>query len=204
MSEEWIRRLAKSINITRPCSDSYTSALVENGFRVLRDYFRGSVPSSFQDVFAFMHVAGASAYISHTDDPSYSWDAFLEEAYQWQYLLSNDIEKATFVKAISRLCHPQEVSAASQVLSGSCDDIFLSAESAVLLNMLSNIPSSSEYAALQEKDREGFAPLTEDSAQIIWHRKMRGSLAIKACTNIFDSKRAFYGLRSCADLVPSI
>lgn len=204
MSEEWIRRLAASIDITPPCSESYTCALVEIGFRTLRDYFRGTIPNSFPDIFALMHVAGASAYIIDQNDGIYSWSAFLAETHQWQHLLSDGIERTTFMKAVSRLCYPQGHKPYSQLQSNSIDNGFLPNESAVLLSMLSSLPCSSVDAALQEPDHKCLDPLMKVCTQTSLYESIRKSAAIEACTSFLDSKSAFKSPHLYTDLGLSI
>lgn len=188
MSEEWIRRLAPSADIMPPCSEIYVHALIEIGFRALRNYFLDTIPMSFQDVFALMHVAGASAYIIDRDDQMYLWGAFLSEVHQWQHLLSDEIEKFTFVKVMSRLCHPQRDTAYSQLPSNPADDTLSSAESAILRHALSSLPSSNVDTALQKKDYEGLGTLTESYTETSLYEKFHKSAIIKACTYFLDSK----------------
>ena len=195
MSEEWIRRLAPSADITPSCSEMYVHALVEIGFRALRNYFLGTLPKSFQDVFALMHVAGASAYIIHRDYQMYSWGTFLSEAHQWQHLLSDEIEKFTFVKVISRLCQPQGDTAYSQLPSNPTDDSLSSAESAILRHALSSLPSWNVDTALQKKDYEGLGTVTGSYTETSLYEKFHKSAIIKACTYFLDSKGAFRTVR---------
>ena len=187
LGEEWIRRLVTNTDITPPCSEAYTRALVEIGFRAVRNYFKGTIPSTFQDVFALMHVAGASAYIIHKDDYVYSWGTFLCEAHQLQHLLIDKTEKFTFVKAIRRLCHPQGDATSSQSPSNPTNDTFLSTERALLLYMFRSLPSSSVDAALQEQNHEGLDPLTESYTETSSYERVRRSTVIKACTSFLDS-----------------
>ena len=191
LGEEWIRRLVTNTDITPPCSEAYTRALVEIGFRALRNYFKGTIPSTFQDVFALMHVAVASAYIIHKDDHVYSWGTFLSEAHQLHHLLIDETEKVTFVKAIRRLCHPQGDATSSQSPSNPTNDTFISTERALLLYMFSSLPSSSVDAALQEQNPEGLDPLTESYTETSSYERIRRSTVIKACTSFLDSTWAF-------------
>ena len=200
MSEKVIRRLAPSIDLTPPCSESYIPALVEIGIRALGTFFRGSIPSSFQDVFALMHVACASAYIVHKDDHMYSWDAFLEDTQLWQYVLTNKIEKATFLKVISWLSSTHEYTPSSQLPRSCTEDTLLPAEGAVLLNMLRNIPSSNPDAALREQDDEGVEPPAEGHQLTELYEALQRGAVTKACTSLLDSRWASQGLRVDADL----
>lgn len=100
MSKEWILKLPLSTKALHLYPEQYALALLELGIRALRNYFRGKTPSGFRDLFALMHVATASLYIVYGDNHAQLWNTILEQACQWQHLLSHPIEKSTFVSKL--------------------------------------------------------------------------------------------------------
>lgn len=188
MSKDWIRRLATSNNIPQLHPEQYSRALFELGIGALRNYFRGATPSSFQDIFALMHVAMACSRIVHENDRAYSWSTFLEEACQWQHLLSNVIEKSIFVKAMGRLCRPQGPTTSSSFKDFAINNNFLPTEHAVLVRLIDRLSSGPVAVAIEEegdKDRQHF---TANNEQSILPGKLQSSIIIRGCMEFLDSQ----------------
>lgn len=187
LSEEPIRNLATSIDTTPPCLEPYARALVKIGFRALRNYFRGTIPSSFQDVFALTHVAIASSYIVRKDDHAYSWNALLEEACQWQDLLPDPIERRTFVKVMSYLCHPQGSTASSSLTGVAIDDVLTPTEHATLVHLIHHISSPDVDAVIQEKADERRQRCTATNEPRRLHVISQSHMMISGCKDFLDT-----------------
>lgn len=201
MSKGWIRGLALSSSIPQLCSEQYAYSLLELGVGVLRKYFRGMIPSSFQDIFALMHVGMASSYIAHEDDHTYSWDYFLAEACQWQHLLSDVIEKGVFVKAINRLSHPQGSTTSSSIQRSAINDTFLPSEYATLVHLIGELYSTCVNAGIQEDDDTSRQQFTADNERFILPEILQSNLIIKGCTDFLDSKSRFLTVLRLSDLI---
>lgn len=188
MSEEWIRRLALSTNTPQLYAEQYACALFELGVRALRNYFRGAIPSSFHDVFALLHVAVASSYIIHKNDHTHSWNAYLEEACQWQHLLSDVMERGTFVKVIRRLCHPQGSTASSSSKDLAIDDVLLPAEHATLVRLFGHLSSACVDVTIQEEGDRSRQQPTTDNGQIRLPGTLQSTVIVQECTDFLDSR----------------
>ena len=204
MSKEWIQRLALSTNIPQLSPDQDASALFELGIRVLRNYFRGATPSSFEDIFALMHVAVASSYIARKDDHAYSWDTSLYEAFQWQHLLSDVIEKGAFVKVMSRLCDPHGSTTSSSFQGLFIDDVLLPAEQATLVRLVRHLSSTGVDVNIQEEGDKSRIHSTTDIEQIGLPGTLQSNMIIKGCTEFLDSQSLNLAVMEFTDLLTSV
>lgn len=201
MSEVWIRNLAKKIDVTPPCSEPCAHALVEIGFRALRNYFRGTIPSSFQDIFALTHVAIASSYIVRKDDNADWGNTLLEEACQWQGLIPDPIERSSFVKAMSFLCHPQGSTASSSVTGFAIDDVLLPAEHATLVRLIHHLSFPGVDAVIQEDADESRQRCTTGNEPSRLHVISQSQMMINGCKDFLDSKSLCHMVLGLTDLM---
>lgn len=189
LSEKWIGRLALSTNIPQLYPEQYSHALFELGIRALRNCFRGATPSSFQDIFALMHVAMASTYVVHKDDHAYSWNTFLEEACQWQHLLPDVIEKETFVRVMGRLCHPQECTTSASFNVGfAIDDVLLPAEHATLIRLIGQLSFTGVDVPSQEEGDKIQQHSGTHKEQVRSSGISQSNVIIKGCADFLDGK----------------
>ncbi|MCJ1456187.1 hypothetical protein MMC28_006547 [Mycoblastus sanguinarius] len=120
VNNEWTQRMTSDLELTPRCSTLPPRTLLEIGVKALKRYFRGTLPDTFVDVFALMHVACAFAYMLHKDDESYCcdcWEEFFQDMLQWQYAIAEESEVQIFLKAMDRLGSPETPSSA---LFGEC------------------------------------------------------------------------------------
>ena len=192
LGEEWIRRLVLGTNVPQILPEQYATSLFELGIRALRNYFRGATPSSFQDIFALMHVAVAFSYIVRKDDQALPWDNFLEEAYQWQHLLCDVMEKRAFIKVMNRLCHPQAYSTLSPFKEATVDNDFLPAEQATLVRLIGRLSCNRLDLANQENGDDHQQPSNAANEQFKLLETLPSNLIIKECTDFLDSKAYFH------------
>ena len=102
INEEWMRRMEPLPQLWLPCSELSVSSLFERAIRTLKDFTEGRCALDFEDVFAMMHLAFAAAFSLHWQQDFYSWNAFCDDALQWQHALSDDEDKVLFLSAINR------------------------------------------------------------------------------------------------------
>ena len=190
--EEWIRRLALGTSAPQTLPEHYFCSLLGLGIRALRNHFRGATPGSFQDIFALMHVAMAFSYIARKDDQNYSWDPFLEELYQWQNFLSNVIEKGAFVKAMNRLCHPQESATELSSKEVTIDENLQPAEQAMLVRLIDRLSGNSADVIIEENGDHDRQRSTAENEQSSFPRKLQSDTIIKECTGFLDGKSSSY------------
>lgn len=190
--EEWIRRLALGTNVPQVLPEQYFHCLFQRGIRALRNYFRGMTPNSFQDVFALMHVSMASSYIVRKDHHAYSWNTFLEEACQWQHLFSNEIEKGAFIKAMSRLCHPQEYTTSSSFKEFTIENHFLPAEQATLVRLIDSLFGDRVDVVIEENSQDDREHSTAEKEQSRLPRLLQSNAILKGCMEFLDGKACLY------------
>ncbi len=102
VNHEWMQRLVSSPELYLRCSSLSTRTLFADGIDTLKTWFCGKLERTFEEVFAFMHIAFAAAFILHNDDESYCWEAFFEDALQLQHALVDKEGKLLFLKAMDR------------------------------------------------------------------------------------------------------
>ena len=102
VNREWMGGLTPDTGLHTICSTLSVRDLFDRGLRCLKQCFRGNLLSSFEDIFALMHIAFASAYIVHKEDVSYCWSTFFRDALYWQFALSSQPERQSFITVMDR------------------------------------------------------------------------------------------------------
>lgn len=102
---DWMRRLESVSELWLRCHVLSRRDLFEKGILTLRDYFRGRIAQTFEDVFALVHMAFAIVILSHCQQDLYCLndfdvDAFCDDAVQWQYAISDNEDRMSFLKAM--------------------------------------------------------------------------------------------------------
>ena len=72
----------------------------ELGVETLRCWYKGVSPSSFEQVFALMHLAATCAYFLHSEDDLFCWDEFARDMLEWRHLITNQTGKLLFENVI--------------------------------------------------------------------------------------------------------
>lgn len=187
INKEWILGLGLNTDAPQRYPEQYAHAQFELGIRAWRNFFHSATPSSFQDLFALMHVAMASSCVIHGNDHAQSWNLILEEACQWQHLLSNAIEKSTFVKAMRRLRHPQASTTSSSFKGFAIDDVFTPTEHAMIVRLVGCLSSTCVNVAFEEDVDKNQQHFTVNNEQIRLSGMLQSNI-IEGCTDFLDSR----------------
>lgn len=76
----------------------FLSMPFEKGIKSLQDFCRGTLPRTFEDAFALMHVAHACAWIYHeVDEPNFGRTFFLD-ILQWHYAIATPEDTLLFLQ----------------------------------------------------------------------------------------------------------
>lgn len=102
VNNEWMQRLLPSPELHIRCSSLSARTLLAKGIYTLKNWLCGKLESNFEEVFSFMHIAFAAAFILHHKDESHCWDAFIQDALQLQHAMVDRDGKLMFVTAIDR------------------------------------------------------------------------------------------------------
>ena len=97
VSNEWMQRLVPRPELHTRCSSLSARTLFAKGIDTLKTWLCGRLGRTFEEVFSFMHIAFAAAFILHHGDDSYYWDGFFQEAFQLQHALVDREEKLLFL-----------------------------------------------------------------------------------------------------------
>ncbi len=96
VNDKWLRRLVSNPQ----CSTLSAHTLFTKGIVTLKALFCGKIERTFEEVFAFMHIVLAAAFILHHDDESYCWKAFFQDVRQLQHALIDQEDKLLFLTAM--------------------------------------------------------------------------------------------------------
>lgn len=108
VNDDWMQSLESVPELRLRCNGQPPRALFEKAFLTLRGCFCGRFPQNFEDVFAFIRVGFAIAFLSYCQQDSYNLDAFYEDALQWQHALSEQEDKRLFLEAMKCWCYLPE------------------------------------------------------------------------------------------------
>ena len=101
---EWRQTLAQEPDLLAWCSVLSTQTLFETGIVTLYRCFNGVIANTFQEIFAVMVLACASAYMSHFE--GYVIDDFFHHMLPWGHALASESEQRLFLRVIDQLaCH---------------------------------------------------------------------------------------------------
>ena len=106
LHREWMGKLKSTPDLYTRCMPLSTCRLLETGIRALQQCFSGNLPSSFEDLFALMHVAFAFSIVINRDGESYYWDGFYSDLHYWHHTV-RDSEISLFGKVWDRLWCPK-------------------------------------------------------------------------------------------------
>ena len=106
LHSEWMGRLESTSELYTRCKPLSICRLLETGIRALEQCFSGNLPTSFEDLFALMHVAFAFSIVINRDRDSFYWDGFYSDLHYWHHTL-RDSEISLFGKVWDRLWCPQ-------------------------------------------------------------------------------------------------
>ena len=106
LHREWMEKLKSTPDLYTRCMPLSTCRLLETGIRALQQCFSGNLPSSFEDLFALMHVAFAFSIVINRDSESYYWDGFYSDLHYWHRTV-RDSEISFFGKVWDRLWCPR-------------------------------------------------------------------------------------------------
>ena len=108
---EWRQTLAPEPDLLAQCSVLSTQTLFETGIVTLHRFFNGVIANTFQEIFALMVLACASAYMSHYE--GYVMDDFFHHMLPWRHALASESERRLFLRMIDQLACHQGLSMAS-------------------------------------------------------------------------------------------
>ena len=110
LNQKWMGRLESSPDLYDfyvHCMSLTPSRLLETGIHVLQQCFSRTLPSSFGELFALMHVAFAFSSVIHSDGDSYYWDGFSSDLRYWHHTLKDFEEISLFARIWDRLWCPR-------------------------------------------------------------------------------------------------
>lgn len=106
VNQEWMFRLASDRKLLAICCGLSVRDMFDRGLRSLEQFFHGDLLTTFEDIFALMHIAFAAAYVVHKHDSSYLWSAFFQDALHWQLALTSELDRRSFRDAMDRWWWP--------------------------------------------------------------------------------------------------
>ncbi len=114
---EWIRRLELTPNLEINYSVYYVPSLFDTGVQTLQRCYKNTLPTTFKEVFALMHVTCAIVYLLHGDDSSFDWDDFFQNMLQWRHAMLGS-DAWLLVEFVNLLLFPEGSSGTPFVSNG--------------------------------------------------------------------------------------
>ena len=102
---EWRERLSLTPELLSRHSLVSAYTTFKTGVGVLKQFFCGRLPSSFDDIFALMHVA--CACMLYNEDGTYQVDKFFQDMRRWQNAISDKSHVYFFLRVVDQLSRPQ-------------------------------------------------------------------------------------------------
>lgn len=81
----------------------FSSTPFETGIQSLQEFYRGTLPRNFEDIFGLMHIAYACAWRNHQNDQPQFWRSFFVDVLQWQYAIATPEETVLFLEVAFQL-----------------------------------------------------------------------------------------------------
>lgn len=84
----------------------------EKGIQSLQEFYRGTLPRTFKDAFALMHIVLACAWIYHKYDETRFWHTFSLDILRWHYAIATEEDTQLFLEVTFLLWSVPECSIA--------------------------------------------------------------------------------------------
>lgn len=185
-NEEWMPKMSSIPELRIHCRAVSPLSTYESGVDALQSCFRGALPTTFEAVFAMMHISFAFSSVMHQNDESCYWDAFSVHVLEWYHAISNIAEACLFVRVWNKLWRPPayaQLILPREHASQSPLTTFSYISSAILRypTLAAGHPSSD----LMDDDAGGV--LTDQKSREVFSMLMDG-MVIKGCSRFFDCK----------------
>lgn len=101
INDKGMQRLESMPELWLRCNGQSPQALFEKAILTLRECLCGKFPQTFEEVFAFIRVAFAIAFLLYVQQSFYDFDAFYEDALKWHHAISDREDKKLFLRAMN-------------------------------------------------------------------------------------------------------
>ncbi|MCJ1466304.1 hypothetical protein MMC07_004923 [Pseudocyphellaria aurata] len=78
---------------------SFLSKPFKKGIQALQNFYRGTLPRTFESIFALMHIVHACALIYHKTDETPFWHTLFLSVIQWRYAIATPEDVSLFLRA---------------------------------------------------------------------------------------------------------
>lgn len=179
LNKLWLLELDSDQDLYIKCSMNPSEILFELGVQTLQRCYCGTLPSSFDALFAFMHVAFAFSRIMHGDGGSYYWDGFSQDAYCWHYTISDPEEANLFARVWHRLWRPRATMEIYVQDNNTSNAALLTPSFAAESRSIFSMPE-----ALSHASNLGVI----DRSHVVMPGALMSGMVIKGCSGFLDSK----------------
>ena len=174
-----------------------TPSPFDDGLQGLQLCLEGRLPTTLRDVFSFVHLGYACAYMCHCDNTSYAWDVFYQNVLQWGEAISDKQDRYRFSKIAELLwLAPGTPFGSTAAMLPADPDL---AER--LIHFKSTFPSmlgihGRHTLAFQQQDATsaGNCARTSDLQSTL-----RDGVVVGCCTRFLDGRLFPSWIQSCAD-----
>lgn len=100
LEDLWKQQLTASPVLSGMTSHLHCSPAFQDGLLVLRKIFESGaeVPRTARELFHFMHIAFACAYMSHSEDGWFPWATFYQEVLRWSLSIAELEDRSLYLR----------------------------------------------------------------------------------------------------------
>lgn len=103
----------KELSLRHGQDDRFSLSMpLEEGIQTLQEFYRGTLPRTFKDIFALMHIVHACAWIYHEYNETRFWQAFSLNILRWHYAIATEEDTQLFLEVALLLWSVPECSIA--------------------------------------------------------------------------------------------
>ena len=182
LNEEWMQRCQANPELVPRASVLTPQHLFDTGAQTLQLIFRDILPTTFDAVFALVHVACAAGYIVHRDNSSHCWNEFFQDILKWQFMMPNESDARIFIQLVNLLWWPKGYSA--QLC---CSNYFIDETSGTLVPLRKPVMNLKVSSSTRTNDLlpSGW-PMKPTSTQIL--NSLKNGPALQECSRFLDGK----------------
>ena len=100
INSNWMDKLSSVPYLLQRTKVLSPDALLKNGIDTLKRVLCGKLAPTFEELFALVHLAFATAFFLHRQQGFFCWNTFYNDTFQWQHTLANYEDRIAFLEVM--------------------------------------------------------------------------------------------------------
>ena len=97
VNSAWMDKLSSVPYLWQRSKALSPDALLKNGIDTLKGLLCGRLAKTFEELFALVHLAFATAFFLHRQQGFFCWNTFYNDTFQWQHTLASHEDRVAFL-----------------------------------------------------------------------------------------------------------